>query len=148
MTYNGPSPGQVLVDILRSAVLAAAHVFCVTVNICHAQAALEAFEANAIQSASVDDMSLTRWLESSFRALPSDQHRQMFLDAGTLMHAEPQAHLQATWVALLQLDRGHSPMSFRAAAYAVSRLFEDLLDSSLVMSTSQDGEQGGRCAQP
>ena len=115
------------------------------------QAALEAFEANAIPSAAADDSDtpLTRWLEPSFQALPSDQHRQMFLDAALLMHAEPQAHLRATWIAVLQLDCAQRQMfmGYDAAVDAFSRIFDELINSSLItVATGAYDEQGARCA--
>ena len=73
---------------------------------------------------------MKEWLEPSFWALPENEHRQMFLDAATVMHEEPAAHLRATWVALVQLDLG--PMTHAAAEFAVSSLLAELLSSSLV----------------
>ena len=75
------------------------------------QASLGAFRANpaAIRADSADGMpgdekSLTEWLQTSFWALPSDQHRHMFLDVATLMHGERLIHLSVTWRAHVQLD--------------------------------------------
>ncbi len=97
---------------------------------------MELFRANAAVgiNVDVDGKSLTQWLEPSFWALPRNEHRQMFLDAATLMHGEPQAHLCATWLAHVQLDRG---LVYSAARFFVDSLLEELLNSSLVTTDQQ-----------
>ena len=77
----------------------------------------------------MDGKSLTLWLKPSFWALPSEQHRQVFFETVTLTHGEPQTHLCATWAAHVRLDRG---LSDNAAGLLVSRMLEELLDSSLI----------------
>ena len=109
------------------------------------QAALDAYTATAAYGATVDDKSLTRWLEPSFWALPTDQHRQMFLDAATLMHGQPQAHLRAAWSAHVQLDRGWDD---NAAGRVTTSLLAELLNSSLVtIDLSKTDQQADRCVQ-
>ena len=111
---------------------------------CHAlaQAKLAAYRENAAAGAAVDDRFLTQWLKTSFVALPSDEHRHMFLDAATLMHGEPQAHLRATWVAHMQLDFG---LTSTAAGFTVSDMLAELVDSSLVTVTRTSDVQDARC---
>ena len=95
-----------------------------------------------------EERSLTEWLETSYRALPSEQHRHMFLDAATLMHRRPLAHLHVTWVALVHLDSAAAAaITDDAAEFAVDRLLTELLDSSLIAMTHvPDDIQRGRCA--
>jgi len=53
------------------------------------QAQIAAFRSRTAGSAITDDASLHQWLAAGFWALPTDRHRHMFLDAATLMHAQP-----------------------------------------------------------
>ena len=109
------------------------------------QATLEVFKSDAAAGATVDDKTLSKWLEPSFWALPSDQHRQMFLDAATLMHGQPQAHLLAAWVAHVQLD-APAGLSDDAAGLKASSLLAELITSSLTTIAAPANNPDDRCA--
>ena len=106
------------------------------------QEAVDDFSKGLTAGALVDDRSMTQWLESSFRALRSDDHRQMFLDAATLLHGELQLHLCAAWAAHMQLDPRREDMDRDQAGRAVSRLLKNLLDSSLVTIAHGTADEG------
>jgi len=88
-------------------------------------------------------------LRMSYDQLPSDLHRQMFLDAALMLRGCPSAHLKAVWQGVLfhtsYIDlevvppraRGESSASFQSrkcegAAVSAERLLTDLCELSMV----------------
>lgn len=87
-------------------------------------------------------------LRKSYDALPTDQHRLMFLDAAIMCEGRPVSHLAAVWEGNFLLDliqtsllpsqrNSESSESYQlrktyATAWTVRRLIDDLCDSALI----------------
>ena len=86
---------------------------------------------------------MTQWLASSFWALPTDRLRQMFLDAATVLHAQPLQHARCAWTAMVQFDDDFAGDA-AAAACSVSACIAELVTSSLVsfIKVEHDDEGG------
>ena len=97
------------------------------------QGTIAAFRSSTGGGAITDDTSLQQWLAAGFWALPTDRHRHMFLDAATLMHAQPMRELRCAWTAMVQLDDGCTE---DPAARNVDACLAELVASSL-MSVSE-----------
>ena len=68
------------------------------------QARVSVFKTSTEYGAVVDNKSMTQWLETSFWSLRSDRRRHMFLDAATVLHAQPLQDLRCVWTAMVQVD--------------------------------------------
>ena len=105
------------------------------------QAKILAFQTTAAKHAVVDDKSMTEWLATSFWGLPSDRHRHMFLDAATLLHAQPLQDLRFAWTAMVQFDDDCMDAP-DAAMYSVDACMDDLVTSSLISVRSTSDKLG------
>ena len=103
------------------------------------QARLKAFKNSAANGAVVDNKSMTQWLETSFRGLPSDRHRHMFLDAATVLLAQPLQDLRCAWAAMVQYD---DDCEADAAACITDGCLAELIASSLVSLETQHYSRG------
>ncbi len=74
---------------------------------------------------------MTQWLATSFWGLPSDRHRQMFLDAATLLRAQPLEDLRCAWIAMVEFDDDCAEHP-DAAPGSVDACLETLVASSLI----------------
>ena len=74
---------------------------------------------------------MTQWLNTSLSGLPSDRHRQMFLDAAILLQGQPLQDLRCAWIAMVQFDDDLAADP-DAAACIVSDCLAELVTSSLV----------------
>lgn len=85
---------------------------------------------------------MTQWLETSFHGLPTHSHRHMFLDAATVLHAQPLQHLRCTWTAMVQLDDDCEDAP-DAAASIVDAGIAELVASSMISigKLSQRGKE-------
>ena len=100
-----------------------------------------AFHTNAANGAVVDDKSMVQWLATSVLSLPSNRHCHMFLDAATVLLAQPLQHLRCTWIAMVQAD---DQLKFSdAAACSVDAILAKLVSSSLISITNSRYEPVG-----
>ena len=104
------------------------------------QARVSAFRISAANGTVVNNKSMTQWLETSFWGLPTDRHRQMFLDAATVLQAQPLEDLRCAWTAMVQLD-DHCADEPAAAACIVDACLAELVASSLVSVVDSGFEQ-------
>ena len=99
--------------------------------------------ASAGQATQISQNMMPWQLEALFKKLPSDAHRQMFLDTALLLHGQPFSHLQAAWTAQLQGRQNilsKQRQQSRADTVAMT-LFDDLERASFVSLDSEN-----RCA--
>ena len=95
------------------------------------QAKVAAFKLSAANGVVVDDKSMSQWLATSFWSLATDRHRQIFLDAATVLRGQLLQDLRWAWTAAVQLDDDCADDPGAAASIVESCLVE-LKTSSLV----------------